>query len=197
MQDPRYSYMDEDRLTITPTMFKDMEFCPMIPWINTNLNYRTPLTSSMELGRETIDASYKENIARELDLEKPWRFEVEALDRETGLRGVIDIVAGRKELTIVEVKLYTKTRHQHFRNQLLAYVYLATKTIAPVKRAILVMNKKPIIDIPITSEHIQYIQKQINKLKKIIQTEQPPTPNRTQNHCKPCLYRKICPHTQT
>lgn len=191
MQNQHYSYTNPP---ITASMIRQMEFCPVIPWINYNLGFYEEHTESMTMGKEDTYANYKEEIARKLSLKKPWRFELYIKDQKTGLSGVIDIVAGNRKLTIVEVKRFRRARRNHFRNQLLVYAYLATKAIAPVERAILVMDQEKVLDIEITKEHIEHVENQIKKLRKILETEQPPTPNKTQKQCQPCQYRKICPY---
>jgi len=149
----------------------------------------------MEIARGEADARYKEKIAEKLGLPKPWRVEVCLRDPLTGLSGCIDLVAGSKRLAVAEIKLYKRAKKQHIRTQLLAYAYLANKTIAPVERALLVEQGEITLDIPITREHLETIEKKIEKLKKIITREEPPTTNPTEKQCAPCQYRRICPLT--
>jgi CRISPR-associated exonuclease Cas4 len=147
----------------------------------------------MKIAREKADAKYKEEIAEKLGLPKPWKIEACLKDPETGLTGCIDLIAGSKRLTIAEIKLYRRTRKNHVRTQLLAYAYLANKAIAPVERAILIENSEIALDIPITKEHLDSIRKKLEKLKTVINSEEPPTANPSDKQCIPCQYRKTCP----
>lgn len=179
--------------SISPSMLKQMEYCPAIPWLITKTGWLEPPTNSMKIAREEADANYKEEIAEKLGLPKPWRIEACLKDPETGLAGCIDLIAGSKRLTIAEIKLYRRPRKNHIRTQLLAYAYLANKAIAPVERAILVENSEIALDIPITREHLDSIRKKLEKLKTIIDLEEPPTTNPSDRQCISCQYRKICP----
>ncbi len=185
--------MPQPYYSISPSMLKQLEFCPAIPWIISKTGWVEPRTASMELAKEEVDASYKEKIAQSLGLEKPYRIEICLRDRETGLSGCIDIATGIKRITIVEVKRYRRRKALHFRTQLLAYAYLANKTIAPVERAVLVVEEKIELDIQITKEHIEAIEAKIARLKKILESDSPPPVNKTPRECIPCQYRKICP----
>ncbi|GAY26345.1 CRISPR-associated protein Cas4 [Desulfurococcaceae archaeon AG1] len=189
--------MPQPYYSISPSMLKQMDFCPAIPWMISKTGWIEPPTESMRSAKEETDASYKERIASSLGLEKPYRIEICLRDRETGLSGCIDIAAGSKRITIVEAKRYRRRRSQHFRTQLLAYAYLANKQIAPVERAILVMEERVELDIPITREHIETIEKKIARLKQILDREDPPPVNRTPRECTPCQYRRICPLAAT
>ena len=179
--------------SISPSMIKQMEFCPAIPWIISKIGWIEPQTGSMRSAKEEMDASYKERIAASLGLERPYRIEICLRDRETGLSGCIDIAAGSKRLTVVETKRYRRRRSQHFRAQLLAYAYLVNKLIAPVERALLVMDEKVELDIPIAREHIEAIERKIARLKEILDRDSPPSVNTTPRECTPCQYRRICP----
>lgn len=179
--------------SISPSMLKQMDYCPAIPWLITKTGWIEPPTDSMKIAREKADAKYKEEIAKKLGLPKPWRIEACLKDRETGLGGCIDLIAGGKRLTIAEIKLYRRTRKNHIRTQLLAYAYLANKTIAPVERAILVEDGEIALDIPITKEHLNSIETKLEKLTKVIGSEEPPTVNPSDRQCISCQYRRVCP----
>jgi CRISPR-associated exonuclease Cas4 len=174
-------------------MLKQMDYCPAIPWLITKTGWIEPPTDSMKIAREKADAKYKEEIAEKLGLPKPWKIEACLKDPETELTGCIDLIAGSKRLTIAEIKLYRRARKNHVRTQLLAYAYLANKAIAPVERAILIENGEIALDIPITREHLDSVRKKLEKLKTIINQEEPPTANPSDRQCIPCQYRKICP----
>lgn len=189
--------MPQPYYSISPSMLKQLEFCPAIPWIIAKTGWMEPQTESMRRAREEADASYKEKIAQSLGLEKPYRIEVCLRDRETGLSGCIDIAAGSKRVTVVETKRYRRRKALHFRTQLIAYAYLANKLIAPVERALLVMEEKVELDIPIAKEHLEAIEAKIRRLKTILENENPPPVNKTSRECISCQYRRICPLAAT
>lgn len=181
--------------SISPSMLKQMEYCPAIPWLIIKTGWIEPPTDSMKIAREEANANYKEEIAEKLGLPKPWKIEACLKDPETGLTGCIDLIAGNKRLTIAEIKLYRRTRKNHIRTQLLAYAYLANKTVAPVERAILIEAGEKTLDIPITREHLDSIRSRLEKLKTIIDSEEPPIVNPSDRQCISCQYRRICPLT--
>lgn len=179
--------------SISITMIKQMEYCPAIPWILAKTGWAEPPTDSMKIAKEEANAYYKEEIAEKLGLQKPWRIEACLRDRETGLGGCIDIIAGSKRVTVVEVKLYRRRWRGHIRVQLIAYAYLANKLIAPVERAILVEEGDVVMDIPIAREHLEAIEKKIERLRRIIEEENPPAANPSERQCYACQYRRVCP----
>ncbi len=180
---------------ITPWDIRQYTYCPLIPWIIHHLGITEPPTESMEIGGE-VNAEQKQEIAKKLKLPKPWRIEVWLEDRKLGLHGKIDILAGTKRLIVVEVKKYTRKGIEHYKNQLLAYALLATRKIAPVTKAILVLGNKT-IQYPITHQDLKQAEKLVQKTRKTITSEQPPTTNQNPNKCKTCWYKKYCPHHNT
>ena len=182
--------------SISVSDLKDYLFCPSILWIKRFLGYREPATRSMLIASEEIDASYKERVAERLGLPRPWRIEIELRDPETGLVGSIDLVAGSKRVVVAEIKRYKRKRYQHFRTQLLAYAYLANKLIAPVERALLIQEEEIELDIPITKQHLEAIEKILRKIRETIEREEPPPTNKTEKQCTPCQYKRICPNKQ-
>jgi CRISPR-associated exonuclease Cas4 len=183
--------------TLTVADLKDYVFCPVIPWIKRFIGYEEPETRSMRIAREETDSSYKERVAEKLNLPKPWRVEVYARDPDTGLVGVVDLVAGEKRVVVAEIKRFSRRRVMHFRTQLLAYAYLINKTMAPVNKAVLVLEERVRLETPVTKQHLETIEKTIKKLKQTLQNEQPPPTNTEKTKCLTCQYRRLCPKTET
>ncbi len=179
--------------SISPSMLKQMDYCPAIPWLITKTGWLEPPTDSMKIAREEANANYKEEIAEKLGLPKPWRIEACLKDPETGLTGCIDLIAGSKRLAVAEIKLYRRAKKNHVRTQLLAYAYLANIAVAPVERAILIEAGEVTLDIPITREHVESARRKLEKLRAIISSEEPPTVNPSDRQCLACQYRRICP----
>ncbi len=180
---------------VTPWDIRQYTYCPVIPWIIHHLGITEPPTESMEIGGE-LNAEQKEEIARKLRLPKPWRIEVWLEDKELRLHGKIDILAGAKRLIVVEVKRYKRKGIEHYKNQLLAYALLATRQIAPVTKAILVLGEGQ-IQYPITLEDLKQIEKLVEKTRKTITSEQSPITNQNPNKCKTCWYKRYCPTPNT
>ena len=181
---------------ITPTEVKEYTYCPMIPWLHHYTGTRTEPTPSMVAGKEKADADHKARVAESLGLPRPHRIEVPLEDPRLRLRGIIDVLAGDKTLTVVEVKAYKRPKHRarHYRAQLLAYALLAHNTIGPVRRAILVLGDKP-VTYRITTHELEEAKTLIQNLKKTLENEEPPRVRQPKAKCQYCWYRRICPHS--
>ncbi|GAB6148787.1 CRISPR-associated protein Cas4 [Stetteria hydrogenophila] len=190
MQAWRYS---KARL-LTVTDLKDMAYCPVIPWIRWNLGYTEPPTPSMETGRARAGPDYKEAVAEELGLPRPYRLEVPLKSERLGLAGVVDVVAGEPPYTVVEVKAYRRTRGRwsHYRLQLLAYTLLVMDTMGPVREAILYMPGEA-HRIPVNERTVEETLKAIERLRRITEASEPPPVTPTPAKCAYCGYNKVCP----
>ena len=177
---------------IPVTMVKDHVYCPAIPWIKRFLGYTEPRSPSMETAR--VDASYKEKVAKDLGLPKPWRIEVPVQGKSLPLRGVVDIIAGNRRLTVVEVKAYNRRldRSSHFKIQLLIYAYLVNESIGPVREAILHMPDR-IHRVVVTSELLEEARRAAESAIKTLSSEDPPRPRQPSRKCSYCWYRRVCP----
>ncbi len=173
---------------------KEYAYCPVIPWIHKYLGFYTEPTESMSVAKDFMDSNFKEKVAEELKLPKPWRFEVPLKSKELGLRGTIDILAGKRRYIVVEVKYYKRKRSRirHFKLQLLAYALLVSKTLGSVKEAIL-YNGGDVIKVPVTQDVLDEVVRQISRLKRILKSEEPPKANQNPSKCLYCWYRHVCP----
>ena len=179
--------------TIPVTLVKEFEWCPAIPWIIANYGAEPWVTPSMEAGKRWRRSVDLEELANRLSLPKPRRYEVFVASRKLGLHGYIDIVAGTKPITVAEIKAFNARRWRHFRTQLIAYAALANAEIAPVRRAVLVMGTRA-IDITVTDRDIHNLRNTVEKIRKIIESPEPPPVNQHPNKCSYCTYRKHCPY---
>lgn len=180
---------------ITPWLIKQMFYCPTIPWIITNVGYEEPLTPSMSLGRDT-KASSKENIANNLGLPHPRLYELYLRSNRYGIVGIIDIVAGRKRLNIVEVKAFKRKSYEHYKAQLMTYALLATDSLSIVHRAYLVLRNEVLI-YQVTHQDLEQARRNIERLWKIIDSPEPPITKQPIQKCKYCKYRNYCPFNDT
>ncbi|MEB2837275.1 MAG: CRISPR-associated protein Cas4, partial [Desulfurococcales archaeon] len=186
-----YSYYDRGYLTVTD--LKDMEYCPVIPWIKARLGYQEDPTPSMESGR-LVDARRKEEVAEELGLPRPYRVEVPLRSPRLGLSGVVDLIAGEGPYTVLEVKAYKRPRGRwrHYRLQLLAYTLLVMDLLGPVRRAILYMGGEA-WEVPVNERTITETLRAIERLRRILEAEEPPKPSPSPAKCAYCGYNKVCP----
>ncbi|MEB3851673.1 MAG: CRISPR-associated protein Cas4 [Desulfurococcales archaeon] len=178
--------------TLTPTDLKDYAYCPVIPWLRLHASLREAPTPSMEAGR--LDAGEKLAIAGRLGLPRPHRVEVPLESRRLGLRGVVDIVAGRGPYTVVEVKALPRSprRAGHFRLQLLAYVLLVLDSMGPVGRAILYLAGRP-VEVPVNERTLGEALAALARLRRLLASEEPPLANQPGAKCLYCGYRRSCP----
>lgn len=179
------------RRRISVSQAKQYSYCPAIPWINYRLNLYEDSTPSMETGR--VSAEEKEDIARRLGLPEPWRIEAPLSDDRLGLSGVIDILAGRRRLVVVEVKKYWRrpARSSHFRDQLMLYALLAS-SVAPVREAILVLGGRA-LRYRVTGEDLERAKRLVEETRRAIESEEPPRPRMPPRKCAYCWYRRVCP----
>lgn len=173
---------------------KEYEYCPAIPWIHRYIGLRTQPTPSMDSARERADAEYKERVAEELGLPKPYRIEYPVASHRLGLSGVVDVLAGDTRYYILEVKAYRRPRHRlgHFKAQLLAYALIVSTELGPVREAIL-YNGGEVLRLPVTRESLSRVRRILAGLRRILESEEPPQPNQPRQKCLYCWYRRICP----
>ena len=182
-----WSYFD----LISPIDLKQYEYCPVIPWLNKNYNLVEPETYSMIEGRREREERYN-NIYGKLGLKPPIRFDLKLYYPKKRLIGVADIVAGKRKLTVVEIKRFKRKLFRHFKIQLMTYAYLTEKCIGPTYNAILLIEKRKIV-YDVTQEIFKEIEIKIEKLWRTIESEKPPQTSKTAK-CMNCWYRKFCPN---
>ncbi len=175
---------------ITPWDIKQYVYCPMIPWIIYHIGVNEPVTESMESGGK-VDVEYKEAVAGKLKLPKPWRFELELVDRELGVRGKIDIVAGSKRLVVVEVKKYYRRRTEHFQAQLIVYALLVNRLLGPVWKAILVYGDR-VRELLVDDKLLEEARRLVEKTWSVVGGDKPPIINQVLGKCATCWYRRYC-----
>ncbi len=174
------------------TLVKEMVWCSAIPWIVANYGIEPPLTPSMAMGIELQKTMDREGVAEELGLPIPRMFEVYVEDPRLGVYGVIDIVAGRKRLTIVEIKAFRTRRVRHFEAQLYTYALLATRSLGAVYQAMLYSGsivKRYSVDSYVLEKARSFVE----KLWKVVTSPEPPLVNQDPRKCAYCRYRKLCP----
>ncbi len=175
---------------ITPWDVKQYVYCPMIPWITHHVGVSEPVTESMESGGK-VDVGYKEEIAGKLGLPKPWRFEVELVDHELGVRGKADIIAGSKRLIVVEVKRYYRKRIEHFQAQLIVYALLVNRLLGPVWKAVLVYGDK-VRELLVDDRILGEARRLVEKTWSVLAGDKPPIVNQALGKCSTCWYRRYC-----
>ncbi len=174
---------------------KQYAYCPMIPWITRYLGYHGNPTPSMEAGRTKATPEFKMEIARRLGLPKPYRVEYKVEYEPLKLSGVVDLIAGEKRLTVLEVKVYRRKKKwlNHFKVQLLTYAYIVEKTIGPVHEAVL-YNGGDVERIRPTQSHYNRIERIVNSLSRLLGEETPPLTRQNPRKCGYCEYRRLCPN---
>ncbi|MEM0297733.1 MAG: CRISPR-associated protein Cas4 [Zestosphaera sp.] len=177
---------------ITAWDIKQFVYCPLIPWIKENVGVIEPPDINMMLGRPE---GPKENILKELKIPKPWRYEVYLRNPHLRISGVVDLVGGTKKFEIVEFKLFSRLRYDHYTAQLLFYAYLVTKTLGPVLRAHMLLGKKT-TTYHVSGETLRQVEKLVEKVRNVKTSEDPPVSRHLDPHkCALCWYRRYCPNT--
>ena len=176
------------------TMVKEFVWCAAIPWIIHNYGIEPPLTPSMKQGIDFQKSLSRNNVVEELGLEPPIEYQVYVEDRELGICGVIDILAGSKRKKIVEVKAFRRNirKCEHFKMQLYTYALIAYRKRMPVEKAILLLEKNK-YEFTITKEKLDQAKKTVEKLWKTIQSPEPPKIQQDEKKCEYCRYKRICP----
>ncbi|MGC9183792.1 CRISPR-associated protein Cas4 [Caldisphaera sp.] len=175
---------------IDVTTIKNFSYCQMIPYINLKYNFYEPLTESMGQGKKLKPFE----AANNLKLPKPWKQEVKIIDKELGVSGKVDLIAGENSFQILEVKAFKRKIEMsyHFRDQLLVYSYLVNKNIGKVVKAHLYMGGET-FSFDINSYSLSYAKSLIIKLKELVNKDDPPKIKPVLAKCKSCWYRHVCP----
>ncbi len=174
---------------VTPWDVKQYCYCPAIPWIARNYGVREPPTYSMSLGRE----ERKKRLSRlvERGLEPPIRLDVQMYCPSLRLAGVADAIAGRKRLTVVEVKAFRRKKFDHFKGQLMAYALLCNRCVGPAYRALLVLGDRARWW-DVTAEALEWAERLVAKVREVLASERPPAVHQGPK-CASCWYARLCP----
>lgn len=182
----------EDKLhhTVTISLVKQANYCPMIPWLEENLTVKPPTTPSMELGKVQENL---EETADLLGLPQPRLYHTCLHDPTTGLRGCPDIIAGEKWRIVVEVKRFSRSPSQsiHFLQQARAYAVLVNNTLGRVRYYILVLGEQ-VIEKPLTPEDIEETTRQARRVHKLLY-KPPLNAEPDARKCSYCEYQPACP----
>ncbi len=174
------------------SLVKQYSYCKAIPWIISHYGLHETPTPSMESG--VIDADLKLKVAEQLGLPKPWKIEVKLYNRELGLTGIVDIIAGKKPYVIVEVKAFKRRLKwsNHFKDQLMVYALLVTKTLGTVREAILYMDGLT-YRFRVTHNDLTRAQALVEHTRRLLDAENPPMPRQPKAKCNYCWYKRVCP----
>ncbi len=175
---------------LSVSLIKEYYYCPVIAWI---MYHRAPHINETPSMIEGQKIDY-EKIADKNNLPKPRVYGPCIENKEIGLRGCIDIVAGDKKKVVIEVKKYDRPENmlEHFKIQSLVYAYLYNKTYGGVVKYGLIMSDRSYV-----WDYTWYDEEKAQKLidlsvKNIVRNE-PPRPS-TPRKCSYCLLRKKCPY---
>lgn len=186
------------RSALPVTMVKEFVWCPVIPWMVWNYGVEPPLTPSMMDGiafQQTLDRG---RIAEQLHLEPPVEYQVYLEDPELRVYGVVDMMAGRRRKTIVEVKAFERSlkRLEHFKIQLYTYALIAVRRRIVVERAILLM-KSARHEVDITGDKLELARRTVDRLWRAVVSPEPPYTAQDERKCSYCRYRRLCPAAAT
>ncbi|MCX8196366.1 MAG: CRISPR-associated protein Cas4 [Acidilobaceae archaeon] len=179
---------------LSASLVKEYSYCPTLPWLMANYEAYEQPTPSMEEGkRRALD---KRAVAEELKLEQPWRFEVALASKRLGLKGVVDIVAGSRSYTVVELKAFERNlkRSHHFRDQLLIYALLVNDVLGPVRRAVLYLGKRA-LDMPVGERELSRARELIERTRRAVSSPEPPRGTPSPGKCLYCSFRRLCPYS--
>ncbi len=175
---------------VTAWDVKQFVYCVMIPWIKENIGISEPPDINMSLGKSRKPA---EAVLEKLRVPKPWRYETYLRDPRLRISGVVDVIGGEKKFEVVEFKYFSRLRYDHFTTQLLFYSYLVTKTLGPVTRAHMILDRKT-ITYHITDEVLNQVEKLINRVREVKASAEPPVSRRLDpRKCSLCWYKRYCP----
>lgn len=169
---------------------KQYVYCPLIPWIKEWVGVTEPPDINMELGKPK---GPREEVLEELKVPKPWRYEVRLRNACLGISGVVDVVGGDRKFEVVEFKLFSRRRYDHFTSQLLFYAYLVSRTLGPVRRAHILIGGKTLTYF-ISEEVLASVKRLVERVRKVKTCEEPPFSTRVDpRKCSLCWYRRYCP----
>lgn len=178
---------------VTPLMVKEYVYCPAIPWIQWNYGVEPEPTPSMEEGSGAKVPRLSE-VADEVGLPEPRRFELFIVDRVHGVSGRVDAVGGscRRGFEVLEYKAFPRRRVRHFRAQLLVYMLMVNTVLGPVRKGHLVVGDRHLV-IEATEEVLGEAEQLVEATKRVIHRPDPPPVHVVEAKCSYCLLRKVCP----
>ncbi len=178
-----------DKLNITPTMIKDYIYCPALVWMKHNYETKKQATPSMQAGKTTNLKEY----AKKLGLPNPILIEKCLEDKELGLSGCPDIIAGEKNRIVLEVKRFPRKKSyaQYFLVQAKAYAVLVERILGNVKQYGLVLGEELYL-YQYHQKDQKEIEKIVEKISKILQKQHFPQTTQNSRKCVACDYVKEC-----
>jgi len=177
---------------LNATDVKNYALCPLIPWIQSVFGLHEDPTVSMETGKMSADE--KVEIAESLGLPHPYRVEKQLYSPRLGLAGIVDLVAGRKSLIVLEVKRYKRNKRlsRHFIAQLMVYTILVQDVMGPVREAVLHLGQVA-YRFPVTREWLEEAEHLVKATWITLKREEPPKSSAPTRLCRQCWYRRVCP----
>ena len=188
-----YTWLSRGLLPVT--LLKEMEWCPVIPWLAVNRGLEPPPTPSMAEGVRAHREGLAERVARALGYRRP-RLNVHLESRELGLYGTLDILAP-EEREVAEAKHAVSRPGRHHRVQLLAYAALATLNGTPVRTARLATPRRQVMAVPVDQYALRAVEDRAARLHEVVENPDPPPVNPDPAKCSYCRYRRQCPYRAT
>jgi CRISPR-associated exonuclease Cas4 len=163
----------------TPSMVKDMVYCPVIAWIRLKYNVAEPPTDSMKAGRNVKVEKGKGQV----------------LAARNGHRTLIDeVVRERNGVKIIERKAFKARSIDRYLAQLKTSLYIAAHSIGRVRKAELVVGEKK-LEIQVTGEILEEGGKLLEKASRLSASDKPPPTRPEPSKCKWCWYSRFCPYS--
>lgn len=165
-----------DKLSISPSVINDLEFCERLVWIQNRLKVKLATEDSLKklvLGK-LLHERYERFLSQYSNVVIEYRVEVE------DLTGVVDAVIFREgKLIPIELKTGYATREAH-KKQLQVYMYMLNSEVG-----YLVYRDKVEVVRPNPS-----VLGVLDKIRSILVSYEPPFIN--PRKCSKCPYRRIC-----
>lgn len=193
--------MSEDEGDLIPVVLvKQYVFCPRIVYFSEVLGLRERETDLMREGEEM------QQVEDSRDQRRKWlpgrgietksaRHGKLYVSRELGLVGVVDVIAEKGEVAVIERKAARRPRRVHRNHvyQLAAYALLVEEaTGRPVRRGYVhYLKSNDVVEVTITEEAKRHVLWIVQQIRRIIWEERLP-PYVEKPACKSCGYRWIC-----
>jgi CRISPR-associated exonuclease Cas4 len=162
---------------LSPSMVKEMVYCPVIAWLKARHLVQEPATDSMLAGRQASGGGG-------------------LYVRAGGFSAVLDEV--REEgggVVVVERKAFKARDAQRYLAQLVAGAYILSLKGVRVRRLVLEMGGVR-RELEFTSELVEEAARYLGELERLASSDRPPQPTRPGRRCSSCWYRRFCPYTE-
>ncbi|NAZ26543.1 MAG: CRISPR-associated protein Cas4 [Thermogladius sp.] len=161
---------------LTPSMVKELVYCPVVVWLKTRHLVQEPPTDSMRAGAGVSGG--------------------EVYVKAGVYTAVLDEVRAEEGgVSVVEKKAFKTRSIQRYLAQLSAGAYIYSLSGQRVRRIILeVADERRVLDF--NSELVETAKRYLREVEEVSGSDRPPQPVKPGSRCVSCWYKRFCPYSE-